>query len=115
MSTSLTVAKLRDEQKNIENLLIELEVQKKTIDTKYTSVLEEENKIYEEIRKCRDMQQYDRLQIQTNTISRRRKEIEAKKQEVERKIRGLQYQLEKIKAKIEYMKPKGELVEHKEQ
>ncbi len=114
MSTSLTVAKLREEQKTVENLLIDLETQKKTIDTKYTSVLEEENKIYEELRKCRDAQQYDKLQIQINTVSRRRKELEARKQETERKIRGFQEQLEKIKTRIEYMKPKGELVEHKE-
>jgi len=115
MSTSLTVAKLREEQKSIENLLVELEAQKKTIDEKYASIMDEENKVYEELRKCRDTQQYYKLQVQINTVSRLRKEVEAKKQETERKIRGYQDQLEKIKAKIEYMKPKGELVEHKEE
>ncbi|MEM2130230.1 MAG: hypothetical protein QXZ70_06500 [Candidatus Bathyarchaeia archaeon] len=114
MSTSLTVAKLREEQKTIETLLNNLVAQKKIIDTRYSMVLEEENKIYEEMRKCRDAQQYDKLQIQINTVSRQRKDLEAKKQETERKIRGFQDQLEKIKTKIEYMKPKGELVEHKE-
>jgi len=113
MSTSLTVAKLREEQKNIEDLLVELEAQKTAIDGKYASAKEEENKVYEELRKCRDTQQYYKLQVQINSVSRRRKEVEAKKQEIDRKILGYQDQLEKVKAKIEYMKPKGELVEHK--
>ena len=115
MSTSLAIAKLREEQKSIEDLLVELEPQKTAIDEKYASVMEEENKVYEELLKCRDTQQYNKLQIQINTVSRLRKEVEARKQEIDRKIRGYQDELEKVKAKIEYMKPKGELVEHKEE
>jgi len=114
MSTTLTIAILREEQKKIEDLLVELEAQKKTVDAKYASVMEE-NKVYDELRKCRDVQLYNKLQIQLNAASRRRKEVEAKKQETDRKIRGYQDELEKVKAKIEYMKPKGELVEHKEE
>ncbi|MEM2146699.1 MAG: hypothetical protein QW279_15155 [Candidatus Jordarchaeaceae archaeon] len=113
MSTSLPVMKLREEQKNIESMLEDLNSQKVTIDEKYSLLINEENKLYDELRKCRDNQQFERLQMRIHMISNRRKEVEAAKQEVERKIRGFQDQLEKIKLKIEYMKPKGELVEHK--
>jgi len=115
MSTTLTIAILREEQKKIEDLLVELEAKKNTVDAKYASVMGEENKVYDELRKCRDVQLYNKLQIQLNAASRRRKEVEAKKQETDRKIRGYKDELEKVKAKIEYMKPKGELVEHKEE
>jgi chromosome segregation ATPase len=115
MSTTLTIAILREEQKKIEELLVELEAKKKTVDAKYASVMDEENKVYDELRKCRDVQLYNKLQIQLNACSRHRKEVEAKKQETDRKKRGYQDELEKVKAKIEYMKPKGELVEHKEE
>ncbi len=113
MSTTMTVAILREEQKKIEALLADLEAQKKAVDAKFATVMDEENKLYDELRKCRDVQLYNKLQIQLNASSRRRKEVEAKKQETDRKIRGYQDELEKVKAKIEYMKPKGELVEHK--
>jgi len=77
--------------------------------------MEEENKVYDELRKCRDVQKYNKLLVQMNTVSRRRKEVEAKKQEIERKIPGHLDELEKVKVKIEYMKSKGELVEQKEE
>jgi chromosome segregation ATPase len=114
MSTSSMIAELREEEKRIVELLAALEAQRKIVDGEYTSVMDEENKVYSELLKCRDAQQYNKLQVQLNTISRRRKEVEAKKQEIERKIRGHQDELEKVKAKIVYLKPKGELVEHKE-
>jgi len=104
---------LREEQKKIEALLVELEAQKKVVDAKYVAVVEEDNKVYDELRKCRDVQLYNKLQIQVNASTRRRKEVEVKKQETDRKIRGYQDELKKVKAKIEYMKPKGELIEHK--
>jgi chromosome segregation ATPase len=115
MSTTSTIAELKEEQKRIVELLVELETQRKIVDGKYTSVMDEENKVYDELLKCRDVQQYNILQVHLNTISGRRKEVEAKKQEIERKIRGHQDELEKVKAKIEYMRPRGELVEHKEE
>jgi chromosome segregation ATPase len=115
MSTSSMIAELRKEEKRIVELLVDLEAQSKIVDGKYTSVMGEENKVYGELLKCRDAQQYNKLQVQLNAISRRRKEVEAEKQEIERKIRGHQEELEKVKAKIEYMKPKGQLVEHKEE
>jgi chromosome segregation ATPase len=105
---------LKEEEKRIVEMLSELEAQRKIVEGKYTSVMDEENKVYGELLKCRDAQQYNKLQVQLNTISRRRKEVEANKQEIERKIRGHQDELEKVKAKIEYLKPRGELVEHKE-
>jgi len=63
MSTSLTVTKLREEQKNIEQMLKELESQKVTIDEKYVSLTEEENKVYSDLRECRDSQKFERLQM----------------------------------------------------
>ncbi len=68
MSTTLTIAILRKEQKKIEDLLVELEAKKKTVDAKYASVMEEENKVYDELRKCRDVQLYNKLQIQLNAV-----------------------------------------------
>jgi uncharacterized protein (DUF3084 family) len=115
MSTSSMIAELREEERRIVELLAALDAQRKTVDGEYTSVMDEENKVYSELLKCRDAQQYNKLQVQLNTISRRRKEVEARKQEIERKVRGHQDELEKVKTKIEYLKPKGELVEHKEQ
>jgi predicted nucleic acid-binding Zn-ribbon protein len=113
MSTTSTIAKLREEQKKIEKLLEELEQQKKTVDKQYASAMEDENKVYEELRKCRDTVQYNKLQIRVNAVTRRRKQVEAKKQEVDRRLRGYRDELEKVKARIEYMKPKGDLVSYK--
>jgi predicted nucleic acid-binding Zn-ribbon protein len=115
MSTTETVAKLKEEQNKIEKLLEELEQQKKTIDKQYAAAMEDENKVYEELRKCRDTVQYNRLQIHMNAVSRRRKQFEAKKQEVERRLRGYQDELERVKARIDYMKPKGNLISHKKE
>lgn len=109
MSTTSALMKLRKEKEKIEESLKVLEVQKKKIDQKYASVMEEENKIHEELRKCRDAYQYSRLEIRVNTLSRRRKDVEVKKQEIDRKIRGHQEELEKVKSRIDYMRPKGKL------
>lgn len=91
-----------------------LEMQKKEVNEKYASLLEEENKIHQELRKCRDPYQYSQLEMRLFPIARRRSEVEAEKQALERRIRGYQEELEKIKSRIEYMKPKGNLIHPKE-
>lgn len=113
MSTTLIITNLREEQKKIEKILEELDQQKKTVDKRYALAIEEENKVYEELRKCRDMVQYDKLQIRINAITRRRKQVEAGKQEVDRRLRGYQDELKHVRARINYMKPNGKFVSHK--
>jgi len=100
------IAKLRQEQKKIEEMISELEKQKREIDEKYSSIMKEEDKIYDEIRRCRDMYQYDKLQMRLNVISNQRKTIEQKKQEIEKKLMGYREELEKVKRRIEYLTPK---------
>jgi len=110
MSSLAIVAKLRQEQKRIEEMISELEKQKKEIDEKYSSIIKEENKIYDEIRRCRDMYQYDKLQMRLNVITNQRKTIEQKKQEIEKKIMGYGEELEKVKRRIEYLTPRRGVV-----
>lgn len=114
MSTTTAIERLRQEQRNIEESLKELEAQKKEIDAKYAAVVDEENRIHEELRRCRDPYQYSQLEMRLFPIRRRRGEIEAEKTALERKIRGFQEELEKVKARIEYMRPKGDLIQTKE-
>jgi len=106
MSSTSIVAKLKQEQKRIEELISELKEQKKKIDEKYSSIKEEENKIYDEMHQCRDMYQYSKLQMRLNVISNQRRTIEQRKQEIEKKLRGYGEELEKIKRRIEYLTPK---------
>ena len=113
MSTTLALMKLKEDQRKIKESLKDLETQKKEIDDKYFTVLNEENKLHKELRECRDTYQYSQLEIRINSITKRRREVESQKQELERKVRGYQEELEKINARIEYMKPKGELVSKK--
>jgi len=116
MSTTPTVEKLRQDQKKIEDSLKELESRKKKVDEKYASVLEEENKLHEEFRKCRNTYEYSQLEIKINRIARRRREIESEKKVIDRKFRGYREELEKVKARIEYMKPKrGKLISYREE
>jgi uncharacterized protein (DUF3084 family) len=103
---------LKEDRKKIEELLKNLETQKKEVDEKYSSALEEENKIHEQLRKCRDTYQYSRLEMRLNILSRRRREIESQKQAIDRKIIGHREELKKTSERIEYMRPKGKLIPH---
>ena len=114
MSTTSALGKLRQEQEEIERLLMELEAEKKEIDEKYEAVVEKDNKVHAELRESRDAYQYSRLEMRVSMLSKQRKIVEEKKQEIDRKIRGHREELEKVKARIEYMRPKGKLVSYKE-
>jgi len=109
------IEKLKQDQKKIEDSLKELEDQWKEVEKRYSSALDEENKIHQELRQCRDSYEYSQLELRLYPVSRRRKDLENEKQAIERRIRGHQEELVKIKARIEYMQPKGELVPHKEE
>ena len=106
MSTSVTLEKLREEQKKIEKELQGLRDRKKKIDDDLSSILSEENRLLEELRKCRDPYQYNRLDLRLNSITRSRKELESEREEIERKIRGYKEELNKIRRRIEYLTPR---------
>ncbi|MBS7653727.1 MAG: hypothetical protein QXR06_00485 [Candidatus Bathyarchaeia archaeon] len=91
----------------IDKTLAHLEAQRGEIEEKYSAILDEENKIIEEMRKCRDPYKYSQLEIKFNAISRRRREMESRKNEIERKIRGCAEEKSRIQMRIEYLKPKS--------
>ncbi|MFQ6095411.1 MAG: hypothetical protein ACE5NN_04645 [Candidatus Bathyarchaeia archaeon] len=106
MSTSIVVGKLKEECKRIEEELRCLRDQKKKVDERLSSILQEENRFLEELRKCRDSYQYGRIDLRLNMISRSKKEMESEKEEIERKIRGYEEELIRIQRRIEYLTPK---------
>jgi len=106
MSQATALDRLKEEARKIEESLSQLETQKKEVDVKYSSFLQEENRILEELRRCRDTYKYNQLEINFNIVSRRRREIEPQKTEIERKIRGYKEELAKLQARIEYLKPR---------
>jgi len=105
MSSTYIISELRQQQEKIMKAIEDLEEQKKKIDERYASVKNEENKIYDEMRQCRDMYKFERLQMRLNVVSNQRRAIEEKKQEIEKRLKGHKEELEKIKRRIEYMKP----------
>ena len=106
MATSIALGKLREECKRIEEKLKELRDQKKKVDEKLSSILQKEKRFLEELRKCRDPYQYNRIDLRLNMISRSRKETESEKEGIERKIRGYEEELTRIQRRIEYLTPK---------
>jgi chromosome segregation ATPase len=106
MSQSTIIEKLKEDLRRVDEMLARLEAEREEINKGYTAILEEENKIVEEMRKCRDEYKYMKLETRLNIVSRQRKEVEGKKTEIERKIRGCAEERSKILMRIEYLKPK---------
>jgi hypothetical protein len=113
MSAISALSKLKEKQKKIKEILEELKKQETEVENELSSQLQKEKKIHEELRKCRDMYLYSRLEMRLSSTSRKRKIVDEKKQAILRKIRGHEEEFEKTRKRIKYMKPKGELVSHK--
>ncbi len=107
MSSPLPLERLKEERKRIEEELLGLRGQKKKIDEKFSSVLEEEKKLIEEMHKCRDIYEYNKMDVRLNRISRSRREVQSEKEETERKIRGYEEELDRVRRRIEYLKPRS--------
>jgi chromosome segregation ATPase len=106
MSQTTILEKLKEELRMINETLAQLEAQRREIEEAYLTILDEENKIIEEMRKCRDPYKYGQLEIKFNAVSRRRRELESRKTEIERKMRGCAEEKSRIQMRIEYLKPK---------
>jgi len=109
MSQALTLAELKEKRKKVEEDLKKLEAQLKEVEERYSSILKEEKRLYEELRKYRssgDLYGYNRIEMRLNVVSRSRREIENLKAETERRIRGYREDLVRIDKRIEFLKPK---------
>ncbi len=106
MAYTVVLERLKEERRKLEEAIRQLEDQKKEIDRNYEAILQEEKKIYDQLRTCRDAYQYSRLEMRLSMIANTRREWEAKKEETDRKLRGYREELAKILRRIEYLKPK---------
>ncbi len=106
MSSLHPLERLKEEYTKIEEELQRLRDQKKIVDEKYSSIMGEQKKLVEDMRKCRDPYEYNKIDARLNLISRSRREVESEKQEIERKIRGYEEELNRIGKRIEYLKPR---------
>ena len=106
VSSLLPLERLKEEYRKTREELERLQDQKRNTDEKYSSVLEEEKKLIEEMRRCRDPYQYSRMDIRLSTMSHLRRELESEKEEVERKIRGYEEELSRIGKRIGYLRPR---------
>lgn len=83
---TILIIEFRRQRRKIEESLNGLMEQKKRIDERYASLVNEENKVYDEIHKCWDIFQNDRLQMRLNFISNQRRTIEQEKMRSQRRL-----------------------------
>lgn len=107
MSSSIPLERLKEEHREIEEQLRQLQDRKENVDEKFSSILEEEERLVEEMRKCRDPYEYSKMDIRVSRVSRSRREVQSEKEEIERKIRGYKEELDRVRKRIEYLKPRS--------
>jgi len=116
MSQALTLMELKERRKKIEEELQKLKAQLKEIEEKHSSILKEEKRLYEELKKYRsigDLYGYNRVEMRLNVVARSKSEVESLKAETERRIKGCLEDLKRIDDRIKFLKPKVKFIVEK--